>query len=125
MTAIRSNKALKYNAIKPNEEAIIELKIIEVRENIESELFVITVQDSVINNVDGVEVKTILTSRMKQLTFAEVDGLEALLSSQAPLQGTYMEKRLQLLQAGLLFITKTDEAPVYFSKAEDWELVSS
>ena len=169
MTAIKSNKALKYNPIKPNEEGIIELKIVNISEYIDQRLFIITIQDSVINqelvnvstlirtdqistpvldeNGDPVldengdptviiteqnvyeDIPTLqetsrkaLNNRVKQLTFAEVDGLEDLLSeSGIVLEGSYMERRLQLLQAGLLHITKTDEYPVYFSAPEDWE----
>jgi len=133
---IKSNKKLKYNPIKPNEEGIIELKIVEVRELIDSRLFIISVQDGVIGeatrefiNEEGeVEIETyatytILNTRMKQLTFDEVDGLEVILSgSGIELEGTYTEKRMQLLQLGLLYITQNDPYPIYFSASEDWEL---
>lgn len=105
----------------------------DVREFIDSELFVISVQDAVISEVSTVttdaegvetvtatEVKTVLNTRMKQLTFAEVDALEAMLPAQT---GSYMQQRLKLLQQGLLVITQTDAHPIYFSQASDWEIV--
>lgn len=121
MVAIRSNKALKYNPIRPDQEGIIELKIVDVREFLESELFVISIQDSIIVESEGVESATVLTTRSKQFTFTELDALEASLQPQPG--ETYMEQRLNLLKAGLLFITQNDPFPVYFSEAADWEAV--
>jgi hypothetical protein len=116
MVAIQSNKALKYNPIQPNAEGIIELQIIDVREFLEQELCVISVQDSVIIE----DVKTVLTVRSKQFTFAELDALEAVLPVS---EGSYMERRLNRLQNGLLYITQNDAHPIYFSEASDWEVV--
>lgn len=118
MPKIQSNKALKYDPIKPQLEGIIELKIVKVQDHLEEQLTVITVQDQLITE-NGVQN---LALRNKTLSFAEIDGLEQYLTSQlGELTGTYMEKRLQLLQAGLKYITQTDPNPIYFSSAEDWE----
>lgn len=122
MTAIRSNKALKYNPIKPNEQEIIELRIIDVREFLDSKLFIISIQDALVKNgADGNEGIFPLTIRAKQFTFDEVDNLASILQgSGIVLEGTYTEQRLQLLQAGLLLTTQSDPYPIYFSNSEDW-----
>jgi len=117
MVAIRSKKVLYFNPIQPDAQGIIQLQILDVREFLEQELCVVSIQDSVIVG----DIPTVLTVRSKQLTFAELDALEAALQPQPG--ATYMEQRLNLLKAGLLFITKNDPHPVYFSAAADWEAV--
>lgn len=120
MIAIRSTKALAYNPIQPNEEGIIELSILEVREFFDQSICVISVQDALITEIEGVETRTVLTVRSKQFTFNELEALEDLLP--VP-EGTYMERRIQRFKDGLLFITQNDAHPVYFSDPTDWEIV--
>lgn len=115
MIAIRSNKALKYNPIKPNETGIIELRITEIRELMDNQTTILTINDYLIGESD-----VLLNTRYKQFSFSELDQLELLLADSA---GTYMEKRIQQFKDGLLFITRNDAHPVYFSAAEDWEVV--
>ena len=115
MATIRSNKPLKYNPIKPNEEGIIELKITNSYELVDSKICIITIQDSVI--IDDVSI--ILTIRQKQFTFDELDYLESVLPTP---EGSYMERRIQRFQQGLLYITQNDPHPIYFSESVDWEL---
>lgn len=120
MTAIRSNKALKFNPIRPDQEGIIELQILDIREDMNQELCFIAVQDAVITESEGVETKTVLTVRSKQFSFAELDALENVLPAH---EGSYMERRLQRFKDGLLYITQNDPNPIYFSEAADWEAV--
>jgi len=117
MTAIRSNTPLKYNPIQPDQEAIIQLRILDVREFFEQELCVVTIEDSLVNEDDTT---TVLNTRVKQFSFAELDALENVLP--AP-EGSYMERRIQRFKDGLLFITQNDPNPIYFSEAADWEAV--
>jgi hypothetical protein len=114
---IRSNTALKYNPIRPDQEAIIQLRIVDVREFFDSELCVVSIEDAIVNE-DGST--TVLTTRVKQFSFSELDALEDLLPVPT---GSYMERRIQRFQQGLLFITQNDAHPVYFSTADDWEVV--
>lgn len=117
MPKIQSNRSLKYDPIKPQLEGVIELKIIEVKDYLDEKLTVVTVEDRLTGT------NQLLATRNKTLTFEQIDQLEQLLSSESVLEGTYMERRLQLLALGLLYITKSDENPIYFSNFEDWDLV--
>lgn len=139
MPKIRSNKALKYDPIKPQLEGVVQLEIIEVKDYLEQGLTVVTVRDSIVTTVttvktvivDGEEVEqeeTVeqfqqLNIRNKTFTFEQVNDLESLLSDQLTVTEPYMARRLQLLSVGLLFITQNDEYPLYFSTGSDWELV--
>lgn len=118
MPKIRSNKPLKYSPINPEFESIIELKITEIRDYIDSQLTIVTIEDSLVNSDGSL---TQLNIRQKQFTFTEIDQLKELICQNVDTSElSYMEERLILLQEGLLLITKQD--PIYFSTVADWEV---
>lgn len=118
MPTIISNKPLKYDPIRPQAEGIIELSILDVRDFTKEEITIVTIEDSIV--IDGHRQQ--LNIRQKQFTFAELDALAEGLSDLIDPESSYMQQRLQLLEAGLLYVTQNDPSPIYFSSSEDWEI---
>lgn len=118
MPKIISNKPLKYDPIRPQAEGVIELQILDVRDFTQSEITVVTIEDSIV--IDGNRQQ--LNIRQKQFSFAELDALAEALADLIDPESSYMQQRLQLLEAGLLHVTQNDPNPIYFSAPEDWEI---